>query len=89
MPIPNGVVWPTPKYFLSKKKHLCSGLCTNRFCGSIELDRKGLDVLIDAVEILIKESAPLFRLIIVGDGPDISLLRILLFRKVCAHSLTS
>ena len=51
------------------------------FVGSIELDRKGLDVLIDAVEILLKKSVPLFRLLIVGDGPDLSLLRDLVVSK--------
>ena len=82
MPIPNGVVCsPLPKTSLKEKSTLSYSSVRIVFVGSIELDRKGLDVLIDAVEILVKESLPLFKLIIVGDGPDISLLRGLVVSK--------
>ena len=82
MPIPNGVVCsPSPNTFCEEKNTLPQNAVQIVFVGSIELDRKGLDILIDAVEILIKESAPLFRLIIVGDGPDITLLRDLVVSK--------
>ena len=74
MPILNGVVCsPLPNTSLKDKSTKARNYIRIVFVGSIELDRKGLDVLIDAVEILIKESAPLFKLMIVGDGPDISL----------------
>ena len=82
MPIPNGVVCsPLPSTSSQVTSTLAQHSVRIIFVGSIELDRKGLDVLIDAVEILIKESVPLFRLVIVGDGPDISLLRDLVIAK--------
>ena len=82
MPIPNGVICSQlPNTSFQRKSTFAQDSVRIVFVGSIELDRKGLDVLIDAVEILIKESAPLFRLIIVGDGPDISLLRDLVVSK--------
>ena len=82
MPIPNGVVCPPlPNTFRQEQSILPQNSVQIVFVGSIELDRKGLDILIDAVEILIKESAPSFKLIIVGDGPDISLLRDLVVSK--------
>ena len=82
MPIPNGVVcFPLLGTPLQEKSNLSHDSVRIVFVGSIELDRKGLDVLINAVEILIHESAPLFRLMIVGSGPDISLLRDLVASK--------
>ena len=82
MPIPNGVVCsPLSNTSLQDKSALVQNSVRIIFVGSIELDRKGLDVLIDAVDILSKESVPSFRLAIVGDGPDISLLRDLVVSK--------
>ena len=80
--IPNGVVCsPLPNTCLREERTLARNHVGIIFVGSIELDRKGLDVLIDAVEILTKESVPLFRLTIVGDGPDIHLLKDLVVSK--------
>ena len=81
MPIPNGVVCPPPDSSLQQSLAMAENVVRIVFVGSIELDRKGLDVLIDAVEILLKKSVPLFRLLIVGDGPDLSLLRDLVVSK--------
>ena len=82
MPIQNGVVCSTsPNTSLQEKSTLAQNCVRIVFVGSIELDRKGLDVLIDAVEILINKNLSLFRLTIVGDGPDISLLRDLVVSK--------
>ena len=82
MPIQNGVVCPPLLDMPIQEQSSIDQNCVRIvFVGSIELDRKGLDVLIDAVEILVKESAPLFKLTIVGDGPDFSLLRDLVFSK--------
>ena len=68
MPIPNGVVCPPLPDASLQQKRTAQQFVRIIFVGSVELDRKGLDVLIDAVEILVKESIPLFRLTIVGDG---------------------
>ena len=82
MPIPNGVVCsPLSNASPQEKRTIAKNYIRIVFVGSIELDRKGLDVLIDAIEILSKESAPLFKLTIVGDGPDIFLLRNLVASK--------
>ena len=82
MPIPNGVVClPLQDVSLQEKRAMDLNCVRIIFVGSIELDRKGLDVLIDAIEILSNESMPLFRLAIVGDGPDIYLLRDLVVSK--------
>ena len=82
MPIPNGVLClPLSDTSFQEKSTIAQSYTRVIFVGSIELDRKGLDVLIDAVEILVKDSIPLFRLTIVGDGPDISLLRGLVVSK--------
>ena len=82
MPIPNGVVClPLQDVSLQEKRAMDLNCVRIIFVGSIELDRKGLDVLIDAIEILSNESMPLFRLAIVGDGPDISPLRDLVVSK--------
>ena len=82
MPIPNGVLCsPLSNKTIHKNSALAKHPVRIVFVGSIELDRKGLDVLIDAVEILSNESVPLFRLAIVGNGPDISLLKNLVLSK--------
>ncbi|WP_392346896.1 glycosyltransferase [Parasynechococcus sp.] len=83
IPIPNGVACsPLPEnYHQEQKSARAQNYVRIVFVGSIELVRKGLDVLIDAVEILVQESAPLFRLTIVGDGPDLSLLKDLVISK--------
>lgn len=81
MPIQNGVVCLKSEGDVRKKRD-CVELNPIRllFVGSIEFDRKGLDVLIDAVEILAKDSV-LFCLQIVGDGPDLSRLKSLISAK--------
>ena len=82
MPIPNGVVCsPLSNASSQEKRAIAQNYIRIVFVGSIELDRKGLDVLIDAIEILSKESVPLFKLTIVGDGPDVFLLRDLVASK--------
>ena len=53
MPIPNGVLC-LPLRISFKKSTIAQSYTRVIFVGSIELDRKGLDVLIDAVEILVE-----------------------------------
>lgn len=52
--------------------------CVNKmlkigYCGRINIDEKGLDLLIDGIELVNKESSRV-GLYIIGDGPDMSLL---------------
>ena len=75
MPIQNGVYCPSLEQKSSKmssyddaKGHEIARII---FVGTIEIDRKGLDVLINAVEILTRDSFDSFSLDIVGDGPDL------------------
>lgn len=60
-PIPNGVVCSNSEdYGRQKRDCVESNHVRLLFVGSIEFDRKGLDVLIDAVEILVKDSFVFF-----------------------------